>query len=38
MSEKEKTPGQLLQEKLLRSPKNGGLKLSEEQVSEAYDY
>ena len=38
MSEKEKTPGQLLQEKLLRSPKNGGLTLSEEQVAEAYDY
>ncbi len=38
MSEKEKSAGQLLKEKLLRSPKNAGLTLSEEEIKAAFDY
>ena len=38
MSEKEKSAGQLLKEKLFRSPKNGGLTLSDEEIKAAYDY
>lgn len=38
MSEKEKSAGQLLKEKLFRSPKNAGLTLSEEEIKAAYDY
>ena len=32
MSEKEKSAGQLLKEKLFRSPKNAGSTLSEEEI------
>ncbi len=38
MSEKEKSKGQLLKEKLLRNPKNAGSVLSEEEIKAAYDY
>ena len=38
MSEKEKSAGQLLKEKLLRSPKNAGETLSDEEIKAAFDY
>ena len=38
MSEKEKSAGQLLKEKLFRSPKNAGSTLSEEEIKAAFDY
>ena len=38
MSEKEKSAGQLLKEKLFRSPKNAGSTLSEEELKAAFDY
>ncbi len=38
MSEKEKTPGQLLKEKLFRNPKNAGRTLSDEEIKAAFDY
>ena len=38
MSEKEKSAGQLLKEKLFRSPKNAGSSLSEEEIKAAFDY
>ena len=38
MNEKEKTPGQLLKEKLLRNPKNAGRTLSDEEIKAAFDY
>ena len=34
MSEKEKSAGQLLKEKLFRSPKNAGSSLSEEEIKQ----
>ena len=37
MSEKEKSAGQLLKEKLLRSPKNAGETLSDEEIKAAFD-
>lgn len=38
MSEKEKSAGQLLKEKLFRNPKNAGSTLSEEELKAAFDY
>ena len=38
MSEKEKSAGQLLKEKLFRNPKNAGSTLSEEEIKAAFDY
>jgi len=38
MSEKEKSAGQLLKEKLLRDPKNAGLRLSDKELAEADAY
>ncbi len=38
MSEKEKSAGQLLKEKLLRNPVNAGRTLSDEEIKAAFDY
>lgn len=38
MSEKEKSAGQLLKEKLFRNPKNAGSTLSDEELKAAFDY
>ena len=37
MSEKEKSAGQLLKEKLFRNPKNAGSTLSEEEIKAAFE-